>query len=184
MMWWIWLIIAIVFLAVIALIVYFNRFNVLGNRIDNSLSQINVQLKRRADLVPNLIETVKGFAKHEKEAIKAVTDARKALVGAQGTVEKVKADQGLEKALKSIFAIAEGYPDLKANTNFLELQRELSSTEDKVAYARQHYNDSILTYNNLCKTFPGVMFAKIYGKQAREYLKIAEAEKKNVEVKF
>ena len=86
--------------------------------------------------------------------------------------------------MKSIFAIAEGYPDLKANTNFLELQRELSSTEDKVAYARQHYNDSILTYNNLCKTFPGVMFAKIYGKQAREYLKIAEAEKKNVEVKF
>jgi len=184
MLWWIWLIIALIVFVVGTLIIYFNRFNVLGNRIDNSLSQINVQLKRRADLVPNLISTVKGFAKHEKEAIKAVTDARKVLIGATGTVEKVKADQGLEKALKSIFAIAEGYPDLKANTNFLELQRELSSTEDKVAYARQHYNDSILTYNDLCKTFPGVMFAKLYGKKPREYLQIAESEKKNVKVEF
>jgi LemA protein len=163
---------------------FFNRFAVLGNRIDNSLSQINVQLKRRADLIPNLIETVKGFAKHEKAAIKAVTDARKALVGAKGIEEKVKADKGLESALKTIFAIAEGYPDLKANTNFLELQRELSSTEDKVAYARQYYNDSILTYNDLCKTFPGVFFAGLYGKKPREYLQITEAEKKNLKVEF
>lgn len=163
---------------------YFNRFAVLGNRIDNSLSQINVQLKRRADLIPNLIETVKGFAKHEKAAIKAVTDARKALVGAKGVEEKVKADKKLESALKTIFAIAEGYPDLKANTNFLELQRELSSTEDKVAYARQYYNDSILSYNNLCKTFPGVFFASLYGKKPREYLQIAESEKKLPKVNF
>ncbi len=163
---------------------FFNRFAVLGNRIDNSLSQINVQLKRRADLIPNLIETVKGFAKHEKAAIKAVTDARKALVGAKGIEEKVKADKGLESASKTIFAIAEGYPDLKANTNFLELQRELSSTEDKVAYSRQYYNDSILSYNDLCKTFPGVFFAGLYGKKPREYLQITEAEKKNVKVKF
>lgn len=176
----------LIVLLVIALVffIYFNRFAVLGNRIDNSLSQIDVQLKRRADLIPNLVETVKGFAKHEKEAIKAVTDARKALVSAKNTESKVKADQGLEKALKSIFAIAEGYPDLKANTNFLELQRELSSTEDKVAYARQFYNDSILTYNNLCKTFPGAFFAKIYSKTPREYLKIAEAERKVVKVGF
>jgi LemA protein len=163
---------------------YFNRFAVLGNRVGNSLSQINVQLKRRADLIPNLIETVKGFAKHEKAAIKAVTDARKALVGAKGVENKVKADKKLESALKTIFAIAEGYPDLKANTNFLELQRELSSTEDKVAYSRQYYNDSILAYNDLCRTFPGAFFAKIYGKKAREYLQITEAEKKNVKVKF
>jgi len=156
----------------------------LGNRIDNSLSQIHVQLKRRADLIPNLIETVKGFAKHEKAAIKAVTEARKALVGAKGVEEKVKADNQLESALKSIFAIAEGYPDLKANTNFLELQRELASTEDKVAYSRQFYNDSILSYNNLCDTMPGAFFAKMYGKKARNYLQITEAEKKNVKVKF
>ncbi len=178
-------IIAGVFGAVALIFLYFfNRFAVLGNRIDNSLSQINVQLKRRADLIPNLIETVKGFAKHEKAAIKAVTDARKALVGAKGVEEKIKADKGLESALKTIFAIAEGYPDLKANTNFLELQRELSTTEDKVAYSRQFYNDSILSYNNLCKTFPGVFFAGIYGKKPREYLQIAESEKKNVKVEF
>ena len=163
---------------------YFNRFVVLGNRIDNSLSQIDVQLKRRADLIPNLIETVKGFAKHEKEAIKAVTDARKALVSAKDLPSKVKADQGLEKALKTIFAIAEGYPDLKANTNFLELQKELSSTEDRVAYARQNYNDSILTYNDLCKKVPGMFFAKLYGKTPKEYIKIAPAEREVVKVKF
>jgi LemA protein len=179
-----WILIGVAVLVALVFFSYFNRFAILGNRIDGSLSQINVQLKRRADLIPNLIETVKGFAKHETAAIKAVTDARKALVGAKGVEAKVKADKGLESALKTIFAIAEGYPDLKANTNFLELQRELSSTEDKVAYARQHYNDSILSYNNLCRTFPGAFFAKIYGKKAGEYLQITEAEKKNVKVKF
>ena len=181
MLWWI---VGLVVLVAVIFFIYFNRFAVLGNRIDNSLSQINVQLKRRADLIPNLIETVKGFAKHEKAAIKAVTDARKALVSAEGVEKKIKADAGLEKALKSIFAIAEGYPDLKANTNFLELQKELASTEDRVAYARQHYNDSILSYNDLCKTFPGAFFASIYGKKAREYLQISEGEKKKVDVKF
>lgn len=179
-----WILIGLVLFIALIFFIYFNRFVILGNRIGNSLSQINVQLKRRADLIPNLIETVKGFAKHEKAAIKAVTDARKALVGAKGVESKVKADKKLESALKTIFAIAEGYPDLKANTNFLELQRELSSTEDKVAYARQYYNDSILTYNDLCKTFPGAFFAKLYGKKPREYLQITEAEKKNVKVKF
>jgi len=179
-----WILLGVGVVIAIIFFYYFNRFAILGNRIDNSLSQINVQLKRRADLIPNLIETVKGFAKHEKSAIKAVTDARKALVGAKGVEEKVKADKKLESALKTIFAIAENYPDLKANTNFLELQRELSSTEDKVAYARQYYNDSILSYNNLCRTFPGAFFAKIYGKKAREYLQITEAEKKNIKVEF
>src|SRR3989344_2966070 len=162
----------------------YNRFVVLTNRIENSLGQIDVQLKRRADLIPNLIETVKGFAKHEKDAIKAVTDARKALVGAKDIVGKVRADNQLQSALKTIFAIAEGYPDLKANTNFLELQRELSSTEDKVAYSRQFYNDSILIYNDLCNTFPGKFFAGIFGKTPQEYLKIAESERKVVKVKF
>ena len=184
MLLWIWILIIVGILLIFIFFGYFNRFAILGNRIDNSLSQINVQLKRRVDLIPNLIETVKGFAKHEKAAIKTVTDARKALVNATGVEEKVKADQGLERALKTIFAIAEGYPDLKANTNFLELQRELAATEDKIAYSRQFYNDSILTYNNLCRTFPGAFFAKLYGKRARKYLEIAESEKKRVDVKF
>lgn len=183
-MLWLWILIGAGIVAGFVFFIYYNRFVVLGNRIDNSLSQIHVQLKRRADLIPNLIETVKGFAKHEKAAIKAVTDARKALVGAKGIEEKVKADNQLESALKSIFAIAEGYPDLKANTNFLELQRELASTEDRVAYSRQFYNDSILSYNNLCTTMPGAFFAKMYGKKARDYLQITEAEKKKVDVKF
>ncbi|MFC1682542.1 LemA family protein, partial [Nanoarchaeota archaeon] len=179
-----WILIGVVVLVVIMFFVYYNRFAVLGNRIDNSLSQINVQLKRRADLIPNLIDTVKGFVKHETAAIKSVTDARKALVGAKDIVGKVAADKKLEGALGRLFAIAEGYPDLKANTNFLELQKELASTEDRVAYSRQHYNDSILTYNNLCTTMPGSFFASIYGKKAREYLQIAEAEKKVVKVEF
>src|SRR3989339_1061074 len=179
-----WILIGAGVLIVAIIFIYYNRFSVLSNRIENSLSQIDVQLKRRTDLIPNLIETVKGFAKHEKEAIKAVTDARKALVSADNVEKKIKADEGLEKALKSIFAIAEGYPDLKANTNFLELQRELTSTEDKVAYSRQFYNDSILSYNNLCKTFPGIMFAGLYGKKEREYLQLVEAEKKVVKVSF
>src|SRR3970040_124419 len=123
-----WILIGAIALIAFIFFIYFNRFAILANRIDNSLSQINVQLKRRTDLVPNLIETVKGFAKHEKAAIKAVTDARKALVNAKGVENKVKADNQLESALKTIFAIAEGYPDLKANTNFLELQKELSTT--------------------------------------------------------
>ena len=171
-------------LLAIIFIVFFNRFKVLANRIDNSLSQIDVQLKRRADLIPNLVKTVQGFVKHEKAAIKSVTDARKALLSAEGTEKKVRANNQLESALKTIFAIAENYPDLKANANFLELQKELSSTEDRIAYSRQFYNDSILAYNNLCETFPGVTFAKIYGRKTREYLQITEAEKENVKVEF
>lgn len=183
-MLWLWILIAVVVLVAIIFFYYYNRFAVLVNRIENSLGQIDVQLKRRADLIPNLIETVKGFAKHEKEAIKAVTDARKSLVSAGDLAKKVKADQKLEGALGRLFAIAEGYPDLKANTNFLELQRELTSTEDKVAYARQFYNDSILTYNNLTETFPGKFFAGIYGRKKKEYLQIAPAERKVVKVGF
>lgn len=179
-----WIIIGVIAVIAIIFFYFFNRFAVLGNRIDNSLSQINVQLKRRADLIPNLIETVKGYAKHEKGIIKEVTEARKALVSAGNIEAKVKADEKLEKALKSIFALAENYPNLKANENFLELQRELATTEDKIAYSRQYYNDSILAYNDLCKTFPGVFFARIYGKKPRQYLQIAESEKKKVEVKF
>ena len=179
-----WLLIALIVLIVFIFAGYYNRFTVLNNRIDNSLSQIDVQLKRRADLIPNLVETVKGYAKHEKAAIKTVTEARKALVGAKGLENKLKANKKLESALKTIFALAENYPDLKANTNFLELQRELTATEDKVAYARQFYNDSILAYNNKTKLFPGVLFARLYGFKEREYLKIKPSEREVVKVKF
>jgi LemA protein len=180
-----WIIIgAIVFILIIMSIAYYNRFVVLENRIENSLSQINVQLKRRVDLIPNLMETVKGYAKHEKSIMSDVSRARQALVSAKNLNSKIKANGQLENALGKLFAIAENYPDLKANTNFLELQRELSSTEDRVAYARQNFNDSILSYNNLHQKFPGSMYASMFGKKKKEYLQITEVEKKVPEVKF
>jgi LemA protein len=180
-----WLIpLVVLILIAIIFFYYYNRFAVLSNRISNSLSQIDVQLKRRADLIPNLIETVKGFVKHEKTAIKAVTDARKLLVSALGPEKKLQANIKLENALGRLFAIAENYPNLKANTNFLELQHELSSTEDRIAYARQFYNDSILSYNNLCTTMPGKFFAGIFKRKQKEYLRIEEKERKPVKVEF
>lgn len=182
--WLIWGIVGIVALIIIIFIYYYNRFNVLKNRIENALSQIDVQLKRRADLIPNLIETVKGYAKHESKIMKDVTEARKVLMGAKDLPKRMAANNILENALGKLFAIAENYPNLRANENFLELQRELSATEDRVAYSRQSYNDSILSYNNLCKTFPGSMFAGMYGHKEMDYLKIAEAERKVVKVDF
>ncbi|PIN71348.1 hypothetical protein COT60_00870 [Candidatus Pacearchaeota archaeon CG09_land_8_20_14_0_10_30_9] len=179
-----WGIIGIVALLILIAIFYYNRFVVLSNRIDNSLSQIDVQLKRRADLIPNLIETVKGYAKHEKAIMTEVTKARQAMISAKNLAGKVKANGVLEGALGKLFAIAENYPDLKANTNFIELQRELSSTEDRVAYARQNYNDSILTYNNICQKFPGALFASIYGRKTKEYIQIAPSEKNVPKVSF
>ncbi len=180
-LWWI---IGVAAAVVLVFLYYFNRLVVLGNRIDNSLSQIDVQLKRRADLIPNLIETVKGYAKHEKSIMTEVTKARQAMISAKDIVGKVKANSVLENALGRLFAIAENYPDLKANTNFLELQRELSTTEDRVAYSRQFYNDNILSFNNLCMTFPGNFFANIFGKKQKEFLQITEAERKPVKVEF
>jgi len=181
---WVWIIAGIVAVVVITIIVYYNRFAVLSNRIDNSLSQIDVQLKRRAELVPNLLETVKGYAKHEKGIMTEVTNARKALVSAKDFGGRVKAGAALENSLGRLFAIAENYPQLKANENFLELQRELASIEDKIAYSRQYYNDSILTYNNLCTTFPGTMFAGMYGRKEKKYLEIPAEQKAVPKVKF
>ena len=166
------MIIALAVLIVLMLINYFNKFVILGNRIDNSLSQIDVQLRKRADLVPNLIETVKGYAKHEKGIITEVTNARKALLGATDITSRVKAGNQLQQALKSIFALAENYPNLKANENFLHLQQELAAIEDKVAYSRQFYNDSILDFNNSVESFPGNIFASIYGKREKKFLEI------------
>ena len=180
-LWILW--VALILVALI-FISYFNRFTILGNRIDNSLAQIDVQLRKRADLVPNLIETVKGYAKHEKSIMEKVTDARKALLGAKDVVGRMKAGNQLSNALGKVFALAENYPQLKANENFKQLQEELAAIEDKVAYSRQFYNDSILSYNNLTKTFPGNLFANLYGKKEKEYLKIPEAARAVPKVSF
>ncbi len=181
MIWWI---IGALFVIVLVFVLYYNRFVTLGNRIDNSLSQIDVQLKKRADLVPNLVNSVKGYAKHEKGIMEAVTNARKAFMGAKTIEQKVVKGAELQHALKSILAIAENYPQLKANENFLQLQEELAAIEDKVAYARQYYNDSILSYNNLCKRFPGVLFASVYGKTPKKYFEIPEEERAVPKVSF
>ncbi|MBS3141133.1 LemA family protein [Candidatus Woesearchaeota archaeon] len=179
-----WIILGIVVVIIVIFIYYYNRFISLVNQIENALSQIDVQLKKRADLVPNLIEAVKGYMKHEKSIIKEVTDARKALVGAKDLNGKLKAGDNLQNALKSIFAIAENYPNLKANENFLQLQNELSSIEDKVAYSRQYYNDGIMSYNLINTTIPGVWFASLYGFKKKDYLQIKEVEREVVKVKF
>jgi len=180
----IWVISALVLIIALFFIIYYNRFTILENRIDNSLAQIAVQLQRRAELVPNLIETVKGYAKHEKGIMTEVTNARKALLGAKDIQSKAKAGAQLQTALKSIFALAENYPQLKANENFLQLQEELSAIEDKVAYSRQYYNDSILSYNNSVEQFPGVFFGKLYGKHEKQMIKIAEELKAVPKVSF
>ncbi|MEK6825558.1 MAG: LemA family protein [Nanoarchaeota archaeon] len=179
-----WILIALAAIIVIAFIYYYNKFVLLDNRIDNSLSQIDVQLKKRADLVPNLLSSVKGYMKHEKGIIKEVTDARKALLGAQDLPARAKAGADLQTALKSIFALAENYPNLKANENFIHLQQELSAIEERIAYSRQYYNDSILSFNNSVESFPGVMFANIYGKKERPFLAIKEEERTVPKVDF
>jgi LemA protein len=157
--------------------IYYNKFVRLTNQIENSLAQIDVQLTKRADLVPNLVESVKGYMKHEKSIIKEVTDARKAMLSAGNLQSKIKAGNELQSALKSIFAIAENYPQLQANKNFLHLQEELSSIEDKVAYSRQYYNDGIMEYNTSTTTIPGKWFASLYGFKKKDYLKISEEKK-------
>lgn len=180
----IWILVGIAALIVLAFIYYFNKFVLLGNRIDNSLAQIDVQLRKRADLVPNLINTVKGYAKHEKGIMDSVTKARQAMISAKDIVGKVKAGNQLQNALGKLFAIAENYPQLKANENFLQLQQELSAIEDKVAYSRQFYNDATLDYNNSVETFPGTFFAKIFGKKEKEFLQIPETMRAVPKVEF
>jgi LemA protein len=177
-------IVALVVLFVFMLILYYNRFKLLENRIDNSGAQIDVQLKKRADLVPALVNVVKGYAKHEREIMETVSKARSSLIKGADLQEKVKAGDTLQAALGRLFAIAENYPQLRANENFLQLQQELSAIEDKVAYARQYYNDSIMAYENATQLFPGVLFFNLFGKSRKEYLRIPESQKNMPKVEF
>lgn len=179
-----WILVGLLVLIVLVTLYHYNRFAILINRIENSSAQIDVQLKKRADLVPNLMESVKGYMKHERAVIKEVTEARKALVSAKDMQSKVKAGDKLGNALKTIFALAENYPNLKANENFLHLQQELSAIEDKIAYARQFYNDSVLDYDNLHSTIPGKWFAAMFRQPVKPYLKIPESARQPVKVKF
>jgi len=169
---------------VIAAIGIFNRLVTLRNRVDNAWSQIDVQLRRRYDLIPNLVETVKGYAAHEKDTLERVIQARNAAMNAEGVEAKGEAENMLTGTLRSLFALAENYPDLKANQNFLMLQEELSGTESKIAYARQFYNDSVMTYNTSQQTFPANVVAGMFGHSPREYFEIEEDAKEPVKVQF
>lgn len=183
--WWILIIIVILVVFFLAIFFgYYNRIIRLENRIDNSWAQIDVQLRRRSDLIPNLMETVKGYMTHEREVLENVTKARSALISAKTPQENIDANNMLTGALKSLFAVAENYPNLKANENFLSLQDELTNTENKIAYSRQHFNDSVLVYNNIVETIPGKWFAGAMGKKTREMLQIPEASREVPKVKF
>jgi len=166
--------IVVVVLALIVVSMY-NRLVQTRNRVDNAWAQIDVQLKRRYDLIPNLVETVKGYASHEREVFEHVAEARSAGVAARGPQQQAQAENMLTSALRQLFAVAEAYPDLKANQNFQQLQSELEDTEGKIASARQIYNDTVLMYNNAIQVFPAVIFAGMFGFQKREFFQVDEA---------
>lgn len=174
----------ILIILIIYLIGQYNGFVILKTRIQEALSGIDVQLKRRADLIPNLVETVKGYAKHEKEVFENVTKARSSLMKAQTLEEKAKANDQLTGALKSLFAVAEAYPQLQASENFKELQRQLEDTEDKVAYSRQFYNANVLDFNTKVQMFPSNIIANFFGFKPFEFFAATEEERKKIEVKF
>src|SRR6187397_1812058 len=180
----VWLIVVIVILVVLALagIWFYNNLVRLRNRVDNAWAEVEVQLKRRWDLIPNLVETVKGYAAHERETFEAVTNARAAAQQAQGPAEAAQAEGILSQALGRLFAVAEAYPELRATENFQQLQAQLSETEDKVAVSRQVYNDTVLTYHNAIQTFPGALFAGPFGFTMREFFEVEDEAQRDAPV--
>ena len=169
---------------VLILIALYNRFVRLRNRANNAWAQVDLQLRRRYDLIPNLVETVKGYASHEREVFERVTQARNAGIAAQTVEEQGQAENLLTSALRQLFAVAEAYPQLKANENFRELQDQIAEIEQQILISRQIYNDTVLAYNNAIQTFPGVLLAGSFGFGSREYLEIEEASRAPVQVDF
>lgn len=176
--------IIVVIAIVCAIVGVYNNLVTLRNRIDNAWQNIDTQLQRRCDLIANLVETVKGYAKHEKETLEAVISARNATVSADSPDKKMEANNVLSGALRQLFAVAESYPDLKANTNFAHLQATLEDTENKVSYARQSYNDCVLNYNNAIQTFPGVIFAGIFQFKPRTGFEASNESRQAPKVQF
>ena len=173
---WVWIVIvAVVVILAIALVALYNTFVRLRNRVDNAWAQIEVQLKRRWDLIPNLVETVRGYAEHERGTFEAVTQARAAAQGAQTPAQAAQAEGMLSQALGRLFAVAEAYPELQADENFRQLQSQLDDTENRIAVSRQVYNDTVLTYNNAIQTFPGVVLAGPFGFATREFFELEDA---------
>ncbi|NUT55294.1 MAG: LemA family protein [Thermoleophilia bacterium] len=167
-----WIVLGIVALLVVALVLLYNRLVTLRNRVENAWAQVDVQLKRRYDLIPNLVETVKGYAAHERETFEAVTNARARAQQAQGPAEQGQAEGLLGQALGRLFAVAEDYPELQADENFRQLQEELGETENRIAVSRQVYNDTVLTYNTAIQTVPGVLVAGPFGFSRRDFFEV------------
>src|SRR6187455_1633287 len=182
----VWLIVVIVILVVLALaaIWFYNNLVRLRNRVDNAWAQIEVQLKRRWDLIPNLVETVKGYAAHERETFEAVTNARVAAQQAQGVAQQAEAENVLTAALGRLFAVAEAYPQLRATENFQQLQAQLSDVEQNIAVSRQVYNDTVLSYENALETFPSSVIAGLFHFNPREYFQTEEATREAPRVSF
>jgi LemA protein len=178
------IVLGILVILVLVVVVLYNSLVTLRNRIENAWAQIDVQLKRRYDLIPNLVETVKGYAAHEKGTLDAVVQARNAAMNAQGPQAQAQAENMISGALKSLFALSEAYPDLKANQNFLALQEELTGTEGRIAYARQFYNDTVYRYNTKIQTFPSVVLAGPLKFTAREYFEADDQSRGPVKVEF
>ena len=179
----IWIIVGIVVILILFVIGTYNSLISLRNKKDDQWSQIEVQLKRRADLIPNLVETVKGYTKHENNTLKEVIEARNTYVAASTPEEEMKASGEVTKALNKLFALSESYPDLKANENFMALQKDLKDTEDKISYARQFYNDTVLTYNKV-EMVPSNIVAGIFKFKKATFFEASEEDKKTPEVKF
>ena len=185
MEWIIGVIIGIIIVAIILfVIVTYNNLILLRNKVKNAFAQIDAQLQRRFDLIPNLVETVKGYAGHEKELLENVTASRTGYMNANSNAEKLEMDNQLTATLKNLFAVAENYPELKANENFASLQEELSETEDKIAYSRQFYNDAVTIYNSKLQTFPNNLVASLFGFREEELFNAVDKAKTNVQVKF
>jgi LemA protein len=178
------ILIAVAVLLVLYVIVTYNGLVKLRNRIQNAWAQIDVQLRRRYDLIPNLVETVKGYAKHEQGTLEAVTQARANAINAQGPADQARAENMITGALKSLFAVSEAYPDLKANQNFLSLQEELSGTEGRISYARQYYNDAVLRMNTKIQSFPSNILANMFGFKEHEYFEADDTSRGPVSVQF
>ena len=179
--------IIVIVIIVILLAVIISTYNGLvgaRNKVKNTWSQIDVQLKRRIDLIPNLVETVKGYASHEKGVFTEITEARSGLMNATTVKDVETANNQLTTALKSLFAVAENYPDLKASDNFKDLQNKLSETEDKIAYSRQFYNDTVLMYNNKCQMFPSNIFASLFNFNEADFFQANETDRATPSVEF
>ena len=179
---WLLVILGLVLLVGLMLVVLYNRLVQQRNRVDNSWAQVEVQLKRRWDLIPNLVESVKGYAAHERGTFEAVTEARSAAQNAKTPADTAAAEGILGAALGRLFAVAEAYPELQADENFRQLQTELAETENRVAVSRQVYNDSVLTYNNTVQTFPGLMVAGPFGFSIREFFEVEEEAQREAPV--